>query len=243
LGFVIDSGSADVSVPVDVAMTLYRTGTVRDIDFLGSQTYRLADGSTVPSPTFRIRSLKVGNQEVHDVVASISNIKGGLLLGQSFLQKFTTWSIDNQRHILVLGAEPPPGMETEPAYTAPATAPAVAPAAAPATVPAAVSGAASTAASQPMSSAQQAASTTQAYAEGHADRVAWENWFNTQSGSARSGAEYWSGVRSTAHPAPCTAVNSDPAFVAGCEAAQQRLASVDVRRKTEANYWWGWNSV
>ena len=154
LGFVIDSGSADVSVPVDVAMTLYRTGTVRDIDFLGSQTYRLADGSTVPSPTFRIRSLKVGNQEVHDVVASISNIKGSLLLGQSFLQKFPTWSIDNQRRVLVLGdaisegsfvptaSEPPPGVETEPTYTAPATAPAVAPTAA-ATVPAAVSGPAS----------------------------------------------------------------------------------------------------
>ena len=96
---------------------------------------------------------------------------------------------------------------------------------------------------QPMSPAQQVASTTEAYAEGHADRVAWENWFNAQSGSARSGAEYWSGVRSTVHPAPCTAVNRDPAFVAGCQAAQQRLAAVDVRRKTEANYWWGWNSV
>jgi len=37
--------------------------------------------------------------------------------------------------------------------------------------------------------------------------------------------------------------HSDPAFVAGCKTAQQRLASIDVRRKTEANYRWGWNSV
>jgi len=94
-----------------------------------------------------------------------------------------------------------------------------------------------------MSPAQQAASATQAYAEGRADRVAWRTWFNAQSGSARLGAEYWAAVRNKAHPAPCTAVNRDPAFVSGCEGAQQRLAPIDVRRKTEANYWWGWNSV
>jgi predicted aspartyl protease len=102
LDFIIDSGAADVSVPIDVVMTLYRTGTVRDTDFLGSKTYQLADGSTVPSTTFRIRSLKVGDREVQNVAASISNVKGTLLLGQSFLNRFKSWSIDNNRQVLVL---------------------------------------------------------------------------------------------------------------------------------------------
>jgi hypothetical protein len=30
-------------------MTLVRTGTISDADFLGKQNYTLADGSTVPS--------------------------------------------------------------------------------------------------------------------------------------------------------------------------------------------------
>jgi predicted aspartyl protease len=102
LPFVIDSGASDVLVTADVAMTLARTGTVSDSDFLPSQTFELADGSTVPSPTLRIRSLKVGDREVHDVVASISDVEGSLLLGQSFLRRFTTWSVDNQRQVLVL---------------------------------------------------------------------------------------------------------------------------------------------
>jgi predicted aspartyl protease len=102
LDFVIDSGAADVNVPADVVMTLYRTGTIRDGDFLGSRTYQLADGSVVPSPTFRIRSLKVGDRELRDVVASISNVKGSLLLGQSFLNQFKSWSVDNSRRVLVL---------------------------------------------------------------------------------------------------------------------------------------------
>jgi len=134
----------------------------------------------------------------------------------------------------------PPVAAPAPANTMPTTVPVAVPAAVPVSVPPAATAATEP---RPMSPAQQAASTTQAYAEGHADRAAWENWFNAQSGNSRLGAEYWARVRSTAHPAPCAAINSDPEFIAGCETARQRLAPVDVRRKTEANYWWGWNTV
>ena len=59
LKFTIDSGASDVSTPADVVLTLLRTGTLTHDDFLGTRTYRLADGSTIPSQTFQIRSLKV----------------------------------------------------------------------------------------------------------------------------------------------------------------------------------------
>jgi predicted aspartyl protease len=102
LKFTIDSGAADVSIPADVVMTLLRTGTLSRADFLGTQTYRLADGSTMPSQTFRIRSLKVGDRIVENVIGSIAPVAGNLLLGQSFLSRFQSWSIDNQRQVLVL---------------------------------------------------------------------------------------------------------------------------------------------
>jgi gag-polyprotein putative aspartyl protease len=105
--FVIDSGAADVSVPADVVMTLVRTGTITDADFLGKQTYQLADGSTVPSQQFVIRSLRVGDETLENVVGSIAPVAGGLLLGQSFLSRFNTWSIDNHRQALILGSPPP----------------------------------------------------------------------------------------------------------------------------------------
>jgi predicted aspartyl protease len=102
LNFVVDSGAADVSIPADVVMTLMRTGTLKVADFLGEKTYALADGSTVPSQTFRIRSLKVGNNSLENVLGSIASVKGGLLLGQSFLSRFKSWSIDNTKHELIL---------------------------------------------------------------------------------------------------------------------------------------------
>jgi predicted aspartyl protease len=102
LQFTIDSGAADVSIPADVVLTLMRTGTIDRGDFLGNRTYVMADGSTAPSPTFRIRSLRVGEREVRNVTGSIAPVKGGLLLGQSFLRQFGSWSIDNRRGVLVL---------------------------------------------------------------------------------------------------------------------------------------------
>jgi clan AA aspartic protease (TIGR02281 family) len=102
LDFVVDSGAADVSIPADVVSTLVRTGTLKDSDFLGEKTYVLADGSKVPSQTFRIRSLKVGGKVLKNVHASVASVQGSLLLGQSFLSRFKSWSVDNSKHSLLL---------------------------------------------------------------------------------------------------------------------------------------------
>jgi predicted aspartyl protease len=102
LDFIVDSGASDVSIPADVVTTLMRTGTLKQSDFLGQKTYQLADGSTIPSQTFRIRSLKVGSKVIENVNGSVAPVRGTLLLGQSFLTRFKSWSIDNNKHALVL---------------------------------------------------------------------------------------------------------------------------------------------
>ena len=52
--------------------------------------------------TFRLHKLRVGDRELENVVGSIADIKGSLLLGQSFLNRFRAWSIDNERGVLLL---------------------------------------------------------------------------------------------------------------------------------------------
>jgi clan AA aspartic protease (TIGR02281 family) len=106
LKFTIDSGAADVTIPADVATTLMRAGTVSRSDYIGSQIFILADGTRVPSAEFRIRTLKIGTLVLHDVVGSLTHAEGTLLLGQSFLSRLQTWSIDNKRHTLLLKTEP-----------------------------------------------------------------------------------------------------------------------------------------
>jgi aspartyl protease family protein len=85
-----------------VVLTLMRTGTLKPDDFLGTQTYRMADGSTVPSKVFRIRSLKVGDKVIENVTGSMAGVEGSLLLGQSFLSRFGRVSFDYNRGVLVL---------------------------------------------------------------------------------------------------------------------------------------------
>ncbi len=102
LKFVVDSGASDVSIPADVVETLLQTGTLRESDFVGVQIYKLADGSTLPSARFRLKSLTVGDTVVENVTAGITPVDGSLLLGQSFLSRFKSWSMDNAKQALVL---------------------------------------------------------------------------------------------------------------------------------------------
>jgi predicted aspartyl protease len=102
LDAIVDSGATDVGIPADVVLTLIRSKTISSEDFIGTQTYMLADGSEVPSQRFMIKSLKVGNKTLEKVVARIVSVNAQILLGQSFLSRFSSWSIDNNKHTLIL---------------------------------------------------------------------------------------------------------------------------------------------
>jgi hypothetical protein len=102
LNFVLDSGAADVLILADVVLVLFRTGTVASRDFVGARTYSLADGSELASDRFILRELKVGDYLVRNVTASLGPVRSEPLLGQSFLAKFASVTLDNHRHVLVL---------------------------------------------------------------------------------------------------------------------------------------------
>ena len=103
LNSTVDSGAADVTVPLDVFYTLTRTGTIKDTDIIGKQTYVLANGSKMQSATFTLRSLKVGDlPTIFRVKGGVAPLQGSLLLGRSFLERFKSWSMDNTKHELLL---------------------------------------------------------------------------------------------------------------------------------------------
>lgn len=102
LDFVLDTGASDVLIPDDAAQALVRAGKLATGDFIGTRTYVLADGSRVPSKRILLRELRVGDQRVMNVTASIGPTRARPLLGQSFLSRFPSWMLDNERHVLVL---------------------------------------------------------------------------------------------------------------------------------------------
>jgi predicted aspartyl protease len=82
-----------------------KTGTVDDADIIGQATVVLADGSKSKLPIFMIRSLKVGDKTIKNIVAAVLPLGGRLLLGQSFLTRFKSWSLDNTKHALLLNPQ------------------------------------------------------------------------------------------------------------------------------------------
>ena len=52
--------------------------------------------------TVMLRELRVGDYRLQNVKAAVGPVEGSLLLGQSFLARFKSWTLDNDRHVLVL---------------------------------------------------------------------------------------------------------------------------------------------
>lgn len=102
--FMLDSGASDVSVPPRIFRAMVKDGVVTKDDLIDVVKYRTA-GGTVDGIRFRMPPLTVGGLTVYGVLGSVSpsTPDGMLLLGQSFLNRFEFYAIDNQTHELVLG--------------------------------------------------------------------------------------------------------------------------------------------
>ncbi len=82
------------------------------------------------------------------------------------------------------------------------------------------------------------------YQQGLADRDSWETWFNGLTGAESEGASYWTEERSRKTPVPCSAHASyGDDWLAGCTEAKRRLTPSDIKRRTDPQYWNGWNKV
>ena len=99
---VLDSGASSVQLPVEVIQELMRAGVLSDNDFIGMRSYTLADGSSRRSALYRIREIQVGKHIVRNLTAIEGSPGSDALLGQSFLAKLPSWTLDNKRHVLVL---------------------------------------------------------------------------------------------------------------------------------------------
>jgi hypothetical protein len=105
LKFILDSGASEVAIPADVAMTLIRTGTITEDDFLPGKSYRMADGSQLKSARLILREMEFGGIKITNVPCSVTPPSADLLLGQSLLEKLHSWKLDNKKHALVVDTD------------------------------------------------------------------------------------------------------------------------------------------
>lgn len=100
--FTLDSGASDVCINSILEKELLNQGLITKNDYIGEGIYTLADGSKVKARRVFISDLKLGAYTVNNVEAVILSKDSGMLLGKSFLDKFSNWSIDNKTGSLLL---------------------------------------------------------------------------------------------------------------------------------------------
>lgn len=107
IDFVVDSGASDVMISNDVFNTLLKSNFITKADILGYDYYKIADGSTTKQLSIILHKLQIGDIVVNNVKASVGPSEAPLLLGQSFLQKFNIFSIDNKSGYLIIDPDYP----------------------------------------------------------------------------------------------------------------------------------------
>ena len=100
--FLVDTGASLVGVPAGLVKSLVDSGFIAEGDFLGERTFRIANGSTIQAQALRLKSLQVGHVVVENVEASVMPDNAPLLLGQSFLTRLKSWSMDTTAHTLTI---------------------------------------------------------------------------------------------------------------------------------------------
>jgi len=81
------------------------------------------------------------------------------------------------------------------------------------------------------------------FREGVADRAALELWVAGSTGDYKRGVDWWAEHRSAPNPGPCSPPEATSLeFISGCQAARARLDPTDINRKTDPEYWRGWNN-
>ena len=108
LSFVFDTGAADVTISNVEATFMLKNGYLKKEDIGGNQTYLNASGEISVGTIINLRSVVVGEVELKNVKASVTDSNSApLLLGQTVFRQIGNIEIDNANKVLRLSYRKP----------------------------------------------------------------------------------------------------------------------------------------
>ena len=103
LNMIFDTGASDVSISKVEADFMLKNNYLSKNDIKGKQYYQTADGGISEGTVITLKEVRIGDAVLHNVNASVvKNQKAPLLLGESVLQKFGTFTVDNINSKLII---------------------------------------------------------------------------------------------------------------------------------------------
>ena len=103
LSMIFDTGASDVSISKVEADFMFKNNYISREDVRGKRYYQTADGGISEGTLITLKEVKIGDAVIRNVEASVSKSqKAPLLLGESVLQKFGTFTVDNINSKLII---------------------------------------------------------------------------------------------------------------------------------------------
>ena len=99
--YLLDTGASDLIINREIERDLLINGSIRQEDYLGKESYILADNKEVNAQLVRLKNVKIGDYILNNVIAAIID-EGSLLCGTGLLNKFRKYELINDEGILIL---------------------------------------------------------------------------------------------------------------------------------------------
>ena len=99
---ILDSGASVVSISKKLEKELLSKRIITKNDYISPAKYRIANGKILTAQRCVLPSVSVGGLKMKNIVCSIVDDSTTILLGKSFLDQFSRWSIDNKKQTLTL---------------------------------------------------------------------------------------------------------------------------------------------
>lgn len=102
VNFIFDSGASDCSLNESTFKKLFQSTDNSKYIRLTDGLYKMADGSIVRQPRYEINGITFDNQLISNIKITVFPDGSPNLLGNSFLSKFSSWSLDQKSNTLTL---------------------------------------------------------------------------------------------------------------------------------------------
>lgn len=100
--FVFDGGASNIVISQLEFALLLKQGKVSQDDIVAESYASIADGSKVPMTIINFRSIEIGGTTLYDVQGAVmQNPSAPLLLGQSALGRFGSFTFDNAKRQVI----------------------------------------------------------------------------------------------------------------------------------------------
>lgn len=99
--YLLDTGASDLIINSDLERELLLDGQLKRENYLGTNTFTLANNETVEAEMVQMDTIKIGDYTLSNVVVAIIK-EGSLLCGVGLLSKFSKWEIDEEKKLLIL---------------------------------------------------------------------------------------------------------------------------------------------